>query len=99
MTPRRRIIPAALLVIVSAAAPVHAADAEKGKALYAGRCAFCHGSVGKGDGPAAAALNPPPTDLTTAVFWKTAKPAIITDTIANGKAGTAMVRATACRVW
>lgn len=27
-------------------------------------CAVCHGKSGKGDGPAARALNPAPTDLT-----------------------------------
>ncbi len=32
--------------------------------LYSRNCAPCHGKGGKGDGPAAAALTPPPTDLT-----------------------------------
>jgi mono/diheme cytochrome c family protein len=38
--------------------PSHAA------AAYARYCASCHGAGGKGDGPAAGALVPPPTDLT-----------------------------------
>lgn len=38
------------------AAAVMGDDAEKGKTLYAGRCAFCHGLAGKGDGPAGSAL-------------------------------------------
>jgi cytochrome c oxidase cbb3-type subunit 3 len=42
----------------------HAADVEQGKKLYGQFCASCHGQSGKGDGPAAAALNPKPRDHT-----------------------------------
>ena len=35
-----------------------------GKLLYERYCASCHGLEGKGDGPAASALQPPPPDLT-----------------------------------
>ena len=35
-----------------------AADAAKGKALFGERCASCHGALGEGDGPIAAALPP-----------------------------------------
>jgi len=34
----------------------HAVDLEKGKTLYAQRCATCHGDKGAGDGPIAASL-------------------------------------------
>lgn len=34
------------------------------EAMYVRYCASCHGVAGRGDGPAAAALSPPPTDLT-----------------------------------
>ena len=37
---------------------------ERGAALFAQHCAVCHGPEGKGDGILAAALNPPPADLT-----------------------------------
>lgn len=37
---------------------------ETGAVLYARYCASCHGVSGRGDGPAAAGLTPPPTDLT-----------------------------------
>ncbi len=35
-----------------------------GRASYGELCAGCHGSAGKGDGPAGAGLSPPPADLT-----------------------------------
>ena len=35
-----------------------------GRALFAENCAVCHGTEGRGDGPAAAAMSPPPVDLT-----------------------------------
>ncbi|HET6510909.1 MAG TPA: cytochrome c [Candidatus Kapabacteria bacterium] len=37
-------------------------DAAHGQQLYVQNCASCHGTTGKGDGPAAAALNPKPAD-------------------------------------
>jgi len=36
-----------------------------GREMYTAYCASCHGTHAKGDGPAAAALKIPPTDLTT----------------------------------
>ncbi|WP_107685605.1 c-type cytochrome [Niastella koreensis] len=50
-----------------------------GKALYTANCGPCHGDKGRGDGPAAAGLNPKPADHTSAfvqnesdgsLFWK-----------------------------
>ena len=35
-----------------------------GKGLYRSYCASCHGETGRGDGPIAAHLKPPPADLT-----------------------------------
>lgn len=37
---------------------------DTGAADYAQFCASCHGAAGKGDGPAAAGMRPPATDLT-----------------------------------
>ena len=54
-------------------------NAGNGKKLAETNCASCHGNSGKGDGPAAAALNPKPADWTSAkvqgesdgeIFWK-----------------------------
>ena len=68
-----------------------AQDATQGKMIYAGRCAFCHGATGKGDGPAGAALKPVPTNFARAEFWKNTKSEAIEDAIAHGKPGTAMI--------
>lgn len=35
----------------------------QGKELYLKHCAACHGAGGKGDGPAAAGMNPPPANF------------------------------------
>lgn len=52
---------------------------KEGRVLYSSNCAPCHGEKGKGDGPAAAALNPKPADHTSSsllaetdgsLFWK-----------------------------
>lgn len=45
--------------------PAAYTDPTSGKAMYSAYCASCHGADGKGDGPAAAALKMPVTNLTT----------------------------------
>lgn len=42
---------------------------SKGKELFQNTCASCHGNKGLGDGPAGAALNPPPRNFTTTEGW------------------------------
>lgn len=39
-------------------------DIETGRMLFASNCAACHGSEGKGAGPASIGLGAPPPDLT-----------------------------------
>lgn len=57
---------ASLFTLLVVRNPARAAKAEPaGKQLYLQYCASCHGTDGRGDGPAAAALKTPPTDLTT----------------------------------
>lgn len=41
------------------------ADVSAGRESFLKYCASCHGTKGKGDGPAAFAMKTPPTDLTT----------------------------------
>jgi mono/diheme cytochrome c family protein len=45
--------------------PVKATSAASGQEMYTSYCAVCHGTDGKGAGPAAEALKVPPTDLST----------------------------------
>jgi len=47
---------------------------------------MCHGESGKGDGAAAAALNPKPRDYTDAAWQKATTDAQIKDAIARGGA-------------
>lgn len=44
--------------------PVDKTPANNGRQMFVSYCAPCHGVEGKGNGPAAAALKIPPTDLT-----------------------------------
>ncbi len=44
--------------------PRQMAVVKRGEALFQTNCAACHGQGGRGDGPAAAGLNPKPADLT-----------------------------------
>lgn len=62
-------------------------NVDKGKALYAQQCASCHGSGGKGDGPAAAALQPKPRNLTDKAYMAALTDQHLTDGIKKGGAG------------
>lgn len=61
----------------------------EGKLVFETTCAACHGNTGLGDGPAAAALTPPPASL--AELNKTAADDYLYWRISDGKEGTAMV--------
>ena len=85
-----------LVLLVWGAIPwhgtIHAADGDsgKGKALYEKLCAACHGSEGKGDGPAGKVLVPPAADFTSAASKKKSV-AELHRIIEQGKPGTAMI--------
>jgi mono/diheme cytochrome c family protein len=63
---------------------------EAGKSLFSVNCASCHGMGGKGDGPAASALNPKPRDFTAGYWRYGGGTARIVQTITTGSPGTAM---------
>ncbi|MFO0722468.1 MAG: hypothetical protein U1E65_01715 [Myxococcota bacterium] len=60
-----------------------AALAEANK-FYLGRCVPCHGTQGRGDGPAGAALNPHPRNFTDRAWQGTVTDAHIEKTILQG---------------
>jgi len=62
---KRTFLAVVVLVGITATSPASAEEAKHpSRDTYVRACASCHGVDGKGDGPAAAALNPKPTDLT-----------------------------------
>lgn len=62
-------------------------DANAGKAKYESLCAGCHGKTGKGDGPAAASLNPKPQDHSDGKVMNSLSDQYLMDIIKNGGAG------------
>ncbi|HKJ70840.1 MAG TPA: c-type cytochrome, partial [Gammaproteobacteria bacterium] len=71
-------------------APASPPDMARGKQLFQSHCASCHGAEGRGDGPQAAGLQPPPTDFhdEQRVFQRS--PFGFFTTITHGLDGTAM---------
>lgn len=61
-------------------------DAAKGKEKFDAFCVACHGAGGKGDGPAAAALDPKPRDLSDAAIMSTVTDEHLTKVIKEGGA-------------
>ena len=66
-------------------------DPKAGKAKYDANCVGCHGASGKGDGPAAAALNPKPQDHTDGKVMNALSDKYLFDIIKDG--GAAMKKA------
>ena len=58
-------------IVIFAATGYSAGDPVKGKETFNTTCASCHGMEGKGDGAAAAALDPKPRDLSDAAYVST----------------------------
>lgn len=65
---------------------------NEGRKIYSTVCVTCHGADGKGDGPAAASLNPHPRNFTSKQNWING-PTLsgIYETLQNGIKGSAMV--------
>ena len=71
-------------------AAVPAEARERGAAVYAIRCAPCHGSEGGGDGPAAASITPKPRNFHDADFWRGRTGEQLRLVVRQGKPGTLM---------
>ena len=76
--------PAGAAAPAATPAAIPAAAMEQAQTIFATRCAMCHGSGGKGDGPAGAALNPHPRDMTDAAWQKSVTDEHIEQIIAGG---------------
>jgi mono/diheme cytochrome c family protein len=63
-----------------------AADAAKGQEIFTKSCGSCHGNTGKGDGVAAAALNPKPKDLSDKAYMAKLDDAYLSNVIKKGGA-------------
>lgn len=59
---------------------------ERGREIYKATCVPCHGLTGKGDGPAAGVLKPPPRDHTDYAYMSTLTDKGIADVIKMGGA-------------
>jgi high-affinity iron transporter len=70
--------------------PPSGASLERGAEVFRQRCASCHGDAGRGDGPAARGLTPPPADLGDAKVMGAKTRVDIYRQLLLGVAGTAM---------
>ncbi len=70
--------------------PTRTIDLAAGRAVYEQNCAACHGERGRGDGPAAKGMNPPPPTIGDAKTMADASPALLYRVISVGVPGTRM---------
>jgi mono/diheme cytochrome c family protein len=78
--------PAATVQAAAAKPGVTPAMLEKGREIYKANCVACHGEGGKGDGPGAGALKPPPRDHTDRAYMSTLTDKNLADVIVMGGA-------------
>jgi mono/diheme cytochrome c family protein len=74
-----------LLIILGLAGMAAGDELATGESLYEAKCQICHGANGRGDGPAASALNPKPRDFTNPAFWQNNADDKIKRTVTTGK--------------
>ena len=65
---RHSFLVCALVVALAPSAALAAGDIAKGKETYKMICENCHGPEGKGNGPGAQGLQPPPRDFSKGEF-------------------------------
>lgn len=68
------------------AAVVTPAMLQQGRTLYKANCAACHGESGRGDGPGAGVMKPPPRDHTDRAYMSTLTDEDLAKTIQMGGA-------------
>jgi len=74
-----------LLIVLGTAGMAAGDDLATGARLFEAKCQICHGANGRGDGPAAAALNPKPRNFTKPAFWQNNVDEKIKRTVKSGK--------------
>ncbi len=83
--PGRRILLAVVMGGAVTAAPASAESSTAvGAELYRQKCTMCHGSSGRGDGPAASNYGRPPANLADPERWRDLTRERLEDTIRNG---------------
>lgn len=70
--------------------PAQAPSLARGAEVYQANCAGCHGSIGRGDGPQAPGLEPPPANLADHAALNDVSPLDYYRRISIGTGGTAM---------
>jgi len=70
--------------------PVTQPDLPRGKLLYQQNCAVCHGAEGRGDGPGATGLTPPPANFLDSARMDNVTPLHAFNTVRIGIPGTPM---------
>lgn len=68
-----------------------AGTASRGEIVYRSHCATCHGEDGSGASWAAASMNPPPRDFTSAATRAALTRERMMNSVKNGRPGTAMM--------
>lgn len=80
----KKLILSAFAILLSLPILAQAGDAAAGKIKFQQMCAACHGPAGKGDGAAAAALNPKPRNFTDAAYMSKRTDVQLAAVIKNG---------------